>query len=55
MQITLTIQVDDEDDIDAGNGMGITATAYDSLCMALSDAGFSIAEGPFKDAAIALD
>jgi len=45
MEINLRLEVSDED-VDANDGTGLTSEAYENLCGALSDLGYSIVSGP---------
>lgn len=46
MDITLTLGVDDDSDVDSEHSTGLTGDAYDRLMDALMNAGFSIVSGP---------
>lgn len=46
MEITLQLEVDDPDFIDKGDDTGLTVAGYERLMAALSNAGFSVVEGP---------
>lgn len=48
MQIELTLEVEDDSDVDSDHEMGITNDAYDRLYEAITNEGFSFVDGPTR-------
>jgi len=46
MEIRLTLSVDDDEMVDAGDSTGLTNEAFEQLTDALSSLGYSFVNGP---------